>query len=254
MATFGLPFSEITLLLELEITCIYACLWNDSSMKEPLYGSSLHYEGESGERYFKWQDEFGEINGKINGRKFTEYITHSDKVLDFGCGGGHLLNSLHVENKIGVEINRVARDSAAKFCSAVYESIEEVPDACVDVIISNHALEHVPYPIAALSELRRVLRPDGRMIIYIPIDDWRTQKKYNIDDINNHLNTWTPQLMGNSLKEAGFDPHKVSFRIVSRAWFPKYLGFWQRERIFDFLCFLYSVYKRRRQLVIEFNL
>jgi|688.fasta_scaffold509855_2 SAM-dependent methyltransferase len=222
-------------------------------MKDPTYGSSLHYKGESGERYFNWQNELGAINGEINARKFASFILESDEVLDFGCGGGHLLNSLKAKSKFGVEINKIARESASKFCTQVFESIEEVPDSSVDVVISNHALEHVPYPIAALSELRRVLRPDGRVVIYVPIDDWRTQRKYNPDDINNHLNTWTPQLMGNSLKEAGFDPNQVSFRIVTQAWFPRYVHYYKKRKLFVFLSCLYSIYKRRRQLVAEFN-
>lgn len=235
-------------------TLLLSRLWNDTSMKDPTYGSSLHYKGESGERYFSWQNELGKINGIINARKFSNFILDSHEVLDFGCGGGHLLNSLKAKSKFGVEINEFARDSAAKYCTKVFESVEEVPDASVDVVISNHALEHVPYPIAALSELRRVLRPEGFLIIYLPIDDWRSQKKYDPTDINNHLNTWTPQLLGNSLKEAGFNPTQISFRIVTQAWFPNYVRFFEKQRLFTFLCYFYSVYKRRRQLVAEFNI
>jgi SAM-dependent methyltransferase len=44
------------------------------------------------------------------------------------------------------------------------------PDACFDAILCHHVLEHVPDDRAAMSELRRVLRPGGWAILQSPID------------------------------------------------------------------------------------
>src|SRR6202022_2066516 len=49
-------------------------------------------------------------------------------------------------------------------------NIEEItlPDESVDVIICGHVLEHLDHK-RALSELRRVLRPDGILLLLFPI-------------------------------------------------------------------------------------
>jgi SAM-dependent methyltransferase len=217
--------------------------------RDPVYGSSTHYTGEAGAEYFAWQDSAGEINGRINARKFENFLSDTNVLLDFGCGGGHLIRALNAKYKIGVEINPIARASATNYCDQVFESIDLVESATVDVVISNHALEHVPYPIKALAELHRVLKINGTLIVCVPIDDWRTQRVFTKTDINHHLNTWSPQLFGNSLSEAGFNPNPDDIRVYTHAWFPNYLRIWKRRRIFDFLCWLYSIKVRRRQLL-----
>lgn len=44
-----------------------------------------------------------------------------------------------------------------------------LPDACVDVVLTPHVLEHVPDTSRALAELFRVLRPGGRVLLQVPV-------------------------------------------------------------------------------------
>ena len=217
--------------------------------RSPTYGSSTHYSGKPGIEYFEWQDAEGEINGAITARTFRQFINQDDEILDFGCGGGHLLNSIAAKKKVGVEINPAALVSAREFCDEAYSTIEEVSSNSVDKVISNHALEHVPYPINALKEIYRVLRPGGSLILCIPIDDWRNQRKFDPKDINHHLHTWTPQLLGNTLTESGFEATSVKIQFLVHAWMPNYPRYWKSERLFDLLCRFYAIKKRRRQLL-----
>lgn len=216
--------------------------------KAPTYGTSTHYLNDAGVDYFEWQDNNGNINGAINSRKFSKFVNQSDVVMDFGCGGGHMPANLVVQRKIGVEINPVARKRAESQLDQVLEKIEEVPNRSIDVVVSNHALEHVPFPIQALREIYRVLKPGGKLLLCVPIDDWRTQRHYDAANINNHLNTWSPQILGNSLREAGFEVRPESLKILTHAWFPQYLKLWTHEYLFDVLCRIYSVKVKRRQI------
>lgn len=216
-------------------------------MKKPTYGSSLHYSGELGERYLSWQDSRGEINGILTARKFRKYDFSNQTILDFGAGAGHLLNSLNARNKIAVEINEAAHPHLLSKGLKVFQSLEEIPSSSVDTVISHHALEHVPFPIAALSEINRILKPSGLLVLWVPIDDWRTQKQFDSSDINHHLNTWTPQLLGNTLREANFLVSESSIEIVSEAWFP---GFEKVYKVpgFHLACKIFSILKHRREL------
>jgi SAM-dependent methyltransferase len=215
--------------------------------KSPTYGSSLHYSGNSGVEYLAWQDSLGVINGVINARKFKSFDLSQCVVLDFGSGTGNLLNSIDARVKIAVEINEYAHPLLIKRGISAHTSIEEIPSDSIDVVISNHALEHVPYPIEAMREIRRTIKPGGTFLLVVPIDDWRTQRTFQKNDINNHLNTWTPLLLGNALQEAGFSVNQRDISILSQAWFPGYKKFY-RAPGFNMLCKGYAIIRKRRQL------
>jgi len=216
--------------------------------KSTNYVTSLHYSGRSGESYFKWQNQFGIRSGLINARKFQNFIDEADTILDFGCGAGHLLRALNAKHKIGVEVNPLAVTEARSYGLEIHDSIANVPNDSIDVVTSNHALEHVPYPISALREMHRVLRKGGKTVICVPIDDWRNQKQYLSDDVNHHLNTWTPQLIGNSFREAGFEISSSNIEILVGGWFPGTKYLWKHPRIFGFMCYLYGLAIKSRQI------
>jgi ubiquinone/menaquinone biosynthesis C-methylase UbiE len=218
--------------------------------KPPTYGSSLHYSGLMGDQYLSWQDSQGKISGVVNARKFKKYNFSNLTILDFGAGTGNLLFNLRAERKIAVEVNLAAHPKILSKGLESAQSLEEIPSSSVDVVLSHHALEHVPYPIAALTEMHRILKPGGQLILWVPIDDWRSQKNYDPTDINHHLNTWTPQLIGNSLSEANFLVNESSIKIVTHAWFPGFQRFYKLPG-FDFACVLFSLLRHRRQLSIE---
>jgi SAM-dependent methyltransferase len=217
----------------------------------PKYGSSERYLGLSGEEYFAWQSAKQDVGGRIEARKFLPYVKLSDTVLDFGCGGGFTLSNIPCARRIGVEINPAARAVAQRKGLECYSELDAVPDQTADVVISNHALEHVPYPIAALREMVRVLKSSGLLVLVLPLDDWRTQPFYDSSDINHHLYTWTPLLIGNALSEGGFQADSIQVRVLTHAWFPGYdrafrtLPAW----LFDFGCRMYSALRKRRQLL-----
>ena len=45
----------------------------------------------------------------------------------------------------------------------------ELPDACLDVMLCAHVLEHVPDTDKALAELRRVIAPGGHLLLQVPV-------------------------------------------------------------------------------------
>lgn len=192
-------------------------------MAAPNYGVSDHYLGVKGENYFAWQSAGGEFAAQITAHDFRPHVRPSDTVLDFGCGGGFLLGSLDCARRIGVEVNPVARAHAQQLGVECHATIDDIPFSVADVVISNHALEHVPFPIGALRTLRERLKPGGRLLLGLPIDNWQTQKRYDPADQNHHLHTWTAQLLGNTLVEAGFRRFEIRYRI--NAWPPRWTVF-----------------------------
>jgi SAM-dependent methyltransferase len=50
----------------------------------------------------------------------------------------------------------------------------DLPDACLDVMLCAHVLEHVPDNDKALAELRRVIAPGGHLLLQVPVLQART--------------------------------------------------------------------------------
>jgi SAM-dependent methyltransferase len=45
----------------------------------------------------------------------------------------------------------------------------DLPDACIDVLLCAHVLEHVPDTGKALAEIRRVVAPGGHLLLQVPV-------------------------------------------------------------------------------------
>lgn len=169
------------------------------------------------EDYFTWQKSMGKIGAKLNKFLFQYYITSNDNVLDFGCGGGFLLNKLDASKKLGVEINKSGRENAQTLSIATVGTIAEVEDEWASVIISNHALEHVDRPLDIIKDLIPKIKKGGKIIFVTPFE--RTNS-YQANDINYHLYTWSPMNLGNLFHRAGLEVIEV--KKISHKWPPKF--------------------------------
>ncbi len=157
-----------------------------------------HYK----EKYFKWQGAIGEFGGWANIDKFRDYISADLTIVDFGCGGGYLLQNIECRKKVGIEINDVARKKSEENGIHTVSSPGEIEDDFADLIVSNHALEHTTHPLNELKEMYRILKPKGKIIFVVPCET--VGYKYKPNNINYHLYSWSPMCLGNLFTEAGF--------------------------------------------------
>jgi SAM-dependent methyltransferase len=170
-----------------------------------------HYDGE----YFEWQKKIGEFGATVDLFKFRKYIKATDRVIDFGCGGGFMLKALGSAAKIGVEINDLARKFAINQGINTVKDASEIEDNWADVIISNNALEHALCPFNELKKLRSKLKSGGKIVFVVPNEKKGSWKP---NDINQHLYTWTPLNIGNLFIAAGFTIEKIDIIPI---WPPK---------------------------------
>lgn len=95
-------------------------------------------------------------------------------VFDAGCGDGrlaaHLVRAGHAVAGIDAHPQAVAQARAAGVGAVLgdLESSWPADDGSADVVLLLDALEHVVDPGRALAEARRVLRPDGALIVAFP--------------------------------------------------------------------------------------
>ncbi len=208
-------------------------------------GMPSHYN----EEYFKWQKGVGKFGGVANIFKFEKYIKPNDIVVDFGCGGGYLLKNLDCKRKIGIESNPAAIEVAKKNRIEIYNKSELLPDGIADVILSNHALEHVEDPIQELRTLRRKLKADGTVVFVVPYQD--IAEGYSSGDKNFHLFSWNRQTLGNLFKCAGYEGIEID--LIQHQWPDNFQEVFQRKGEIEFyrICHEYAKKNKNYQIRIR---
>lgn len=161
-----------------------------------------HYD----DKYYTWQKSIGEIGGILNKFKFEEEVDENEVLMDFGCGGGFLLQQFSNKTKIGFEINKSAWEDIKEKNIQPVDTFEDLQDNSIGIIISNHALEHVQDPFQTLKKLYTKLKIGGKIILVVPCEQPNDQTfYYKKHDINQHLFTWCPMTLGNLFNLAGFE-------------------------------------------------
>lgn len=152
--------------------------------------------------YFNEQKIVGKRNAVEIIHNFSNFIKETDTVLDFGCGGGYLLNELNCGYKYGVDINPIALEEASKMGIKTFTRIDQLKENSFDVIISNSALEHDPNPRNSLKKLFKILKKNGTIVFRVPHET--INYSYHSNDWNYHLYTWSPMALGNLFNDVGF--------------------------------------------------
>ena len=116
-------------------------------------------------------------------RELFKDISDNDKILDLGCGNGRLLEVLKNIDYIGVDSSeKLIEIAQKKYPQADFQVADALnlpfPDNYFDKVYSIAVLHHIPskkYHLQFLKEAKRVLKPDGILVITV----WNLwQKKF----------------------------------------------------------------------------
>lgn len=102
---------------------------------------------------------------------------HDDEVLDVACGGGNVVCAFApvVRHAVGIDVtpamleraSRMAADKGLQNVTWVEGDVATLPwpDARFDIVVTRFSFHHFPDPLAVLREMKRVCRPDGRILV-----------------------------------------------------------------------------------------
>jgi 2-polyprenyl-3-methyl-5-hydroxy-6-metoxy-1,4-benzoquinol methylase len=152
-----------------------------------------------------------------------------ERILDLGAKWGGLASSIAAAglrvDYTGFDVSEVNTGAAgeAGLTFVRGDASEDLPfgDASFDCVFCLELLEHVPFPLKLLVELRRVLVPGGRAVLSVPSPyNWVEVARELLGrlDTEGHLSSFTAPIMANLAGLSGF---RVERRLGTSIRIPK---------------------------------
>ena len=166
-----------------------------------------------------WQrlpDELAPPDFERRRRFLLGTLRQGERVLDLGCGTGEFTAALAAAGAapIGVEVSHAALERARSrhpdldIRLAPTDGPLPLKDCSFDLVWATEVIEHVADTARWLSEIRRVLRPGGRLLLTTP-SHGRMRivlggiERYS-EPLGDHLHLYTRRSLAQTLGELGF--------------------------------------------------
>ncbi len=184
---------------------------NDTDIRES--NSNIYTVNQRGSLYLKkrWYFE-NRYNSQLN--KIKQHV-QGGRLLDIGCNIGLFLHCAQKKGFTveGIEFNQESASFGSDFFKIPIhtKSLEEInyPENTFDVITMYDVLEHIPDPKNVLDTIKKILKPDGLLVIQSPnIDSLMAQltgSNWCWLTPPDHLFHFTPQTLKKLLTNQGFN-------------------------------------------------
>jgi SAM-dependent methyltransferase len=147
----------------------------------------------------------------LRAEKFQKHVRDDDVVFEFGVGAGWNLGRLRCSRRIGCDVADRTSERIATLKIEFLHSLAHVDAGTIDIVICHHALEHLLHPAQTLMELKKILKPQGKVILHVPWERERKYARFDAKDPNHHLYTWNAQDLGNLISVLGYQV--ISIRV-----------------------------------------
>jgi SAM-dependent methyltransferase len=163
----------------------------------------------------RYDDELWELVGEDPGpppaaiADFVRGLGRAERALDLGAGDGRLTGLIDARELTGADVSTVALERARRRLPATVDLVELEPDAplpfadsAFDLVLCAETVEHVRDVQLLLSEIRRVLRPGGRLALTTPASAPLVRPP---DPLSPHLRLFTKRSLRRLLSALGFE-------------------------------------------------
>ena len=139
------------------------------------------------------------------------------QILDIGCGTGanlEMLAEFGEAQGVDVSVEALAFCRTRGLDRVRQSDAEKLPyeNDSFDLVTALDVVEHLDDDLAGLKEMRRVLRPDGRALLFVPafMFLWGVQ-----DDVSHHRRRYTLAEIKRVLRSAGFEVERATYANVT---------------------------------------
>lgn len=135
------------------------------------------------------------------------------RILEIGCGTGSNLPMLKAFGDVeAIEPDQAARQIAIdRYDVAISEGSLpdglDVADGAYDLIVMLDVLEHVEDDVAALAQVKRKLKPGGRLLLTVPATPWLWSSH---DEAHHHFRRYTARGLARVLSATDYTLHHQS--------------------------------------------
>ena len=151
-------------------------------------------------------------------------VRSGERVLDLGCGAGRFVAVLREAgaDAVGVELAEAALERARQNVSGADLRLLDPGGSLplghgeVDLVWCSEVLEHVPDTATLLTEVRRVLKRGGRLLLTVP-DHGRLRRtlialgryEAHYDPLGQHVRFYTRRSLERTLRATGFNDVRI---------------------------------------------
>ena len=181
----------------------------DAAMPDsPDNSAARHYQGAPGRAYHEGKRGLPPAAvpwvARLRAEKFAVHVRATDTVVEFGVGAGWNLAELKCARRIGFDVSEFLAPAVRELGIEFFSASAALTEATADVLICHHMLEHALNPAASLAEIRRVLKPGGKLLLHVPFEKEARYRHHDPAEPNHHLFSWNVQTLGNLVTECGF--------------------------------------------------
>jgi SAM-dependent methyltransferase len=157
--------------------------------------------------------------------EFVRGLEPAERALDLGCGDGRLGAALPARELVAADVSAVALERArtrlpqARLVELEPDTPLPFADSEFDLVLLAETLEHVRDVQLLVSELRRVLRPGGRLAVTTPahgrltgLDLLARGFERRLDPLSPHLRFFTRRSLRELLEQLGFELQSLDRR------------------------------------------
>lgn len=161
--------------------------WKNAANSD-IYSQHIHPTGNDPDAYVR--------SGKEYAEQILKYVKSGDKVMEYGCGNGRILQHIR-DPKVGIDIVPMAAKMVGGFTPDQYKGK-------VNLIYSVCVFIHNPYEICCniLQWMHGRLKKQGILLLQMPIYEEAKNPLHPMD-----VGVWTEQMFRDAVKD--FDIIKI---------------------------------------------
>jgi 2-polyprenyl-3-methyl-5-hydroxy-6-metoxy-1,4-benzoquinol methylase len=170
------------------------------------------------DQYHRLEEKHWWFQGRrhlVRGLVLQAHPDRAGRILELGCAGGPLIHQLHADGyphvtgiDISAEAIAVCRQRGLTDTHVMDAQKLAFPDESFDVLTASDVLEHLADAPRAVCEWRRVLKPEGVLIVFVPAFQFQWSEH---DRINQHFKRYRRPELRRLLADNGFQVVRSSY-------------------------------------------